>query len=72
MQEEWYHPSERDTRRFEAALSTPEGRERIARSTYELHKTIEWRIQHRGLVLSPEEMAIHKAVMEKHGHIHEP
>ena len=72
MQEEWYRPSERSERLFKAALSTPEGRERVARTLYEAHKVLDWRIKHQGFTLSPEEMTIHKAVMEKHGHIYEP
>ena len=71
MQEEWYHPDERSERLFKAALSTPEGRERIARFLYEAHRVLEWRIKHQGVILSPEEMATYEAILAKHGHIYE-
>lgn len=61
-----YVMTERDKCRLAAALSTPEGRERLEKSLDEAYKTLHWRIQNEGFVLRPEDVPAYQQWLSKH------
>ena len=65
MKEEWYEPSPRAKRRAEAFFATPEGKIALERFENQDHIVLEQRIRE-GLVLPPDEMAIHERGRARH------
>ena len=65
MKEEWYEPSPRAKRRAEAFFATPEGKIALERFENRDHIVLEQRIRE-GLVLPPDEMAIHERWRARH------